>query len=506
MAQEQANMILEAWLRGLQGAQAASQFKKEQEFRENELAERKQEHENTLNLESAHFDAQQKAAEKLFELQKSEAEANQAQKELAQVQAFQQTGITPSGAAVQPGLTPAQPYQAPVSTFNPQTGQITFPQENKVAPLTLTGAENNQVFFPGTGRTYSAPPLSSSPAALQAAAVARQQEAARINEQRVLQQEMLNRESELAKITQAEETKRYLAQINAQKDFDAKRAAAETAGRISIANIEAAERIRQSMIAATGGLSELSGGNLFGQPKGTGQGGVAITSGDGQPQFNVPGPIGSTINQSLTNIYKGTDSLERQEKVNPKLKQVISSAAAAYNVGSLTDQEVKDLKDTQLMAQAAPILHDLHILRRDSPTLINIPGTTDFKKFQSLQNQLDTLIPKIATSLSGSKRMSEPELKRYFEGYSPNRIPVISGAEPENEKYNKFVTQDLWGRAKDLVQGLPEGQQNAILSGYKFTQLPSTIITKPGGGPTKSKTIQWIRDPKTGKLVQAGGQ
>jgi len=467
MAQEQANMIVEAWLRGLQGAQAASQFKKEQEFRENELAERRQEHENTLNLESAHFDAQQKAAEKLFELQKSEAESNQAQKELAQVQAFQQTGITPSGAAVQPGLAPAPPYQAPISTFNPQTGQITFPQENKVAPLTLTGAENNQVFFPNTGRTYSAPPLSSSPAVLQAATVARQQEAARIREQQAqqaaefLRQQQLNAEThqnqkDLENLRNAHELNLEQLKLKNQKDIDA----TNNAVKLQIAK-----------------MAHMSLGGSFG-------GGTFVTDENGDVTYQPTDT--SVIGSLLQRGFQGQLTLEQVKKMYPKAQdfEQISQAADGAGIQFMTDKQKQNFDNLNNLAKVLPDLYNLHKIRNDNWLQLQLPFSPASRDFSSTKDRVEASVPTMIKALTGLTRYNTAEAEKITRGLIPNTNIWTSSASEESKKFNNFVTHDIQDAFREGLGNLPQKQQDLYRTQLNLPDLTNATYAPGVEHPT----------------------
>ena len=165
MAQNAVNAVLQAFQRSMEQVQAIRAAKQQrEEFQARLEAERTEREENKkfredqLKENQRQFDAQREASEKLFNLQKTRFDQEQAQTEYNQAVQSQQSGINVPGAVTVPGLQPTAEQ-----------------------PLVPTGSENTQVIFP-TGHTLSVPPLSQSPLVQYQQSEKRAEEAARLKQ------------------------------------------------------------------------------------------------------------------------------------------------------------------------------------------------------------------------------------------------------------------------------------------------------------------------------------
>lgn len=449
MAIQEANLVIQALQNALSGMENRARYAQEQ----GNLEKERQFRQTQFEAQQQQQQVQNEAASKMFDLRKAENDRAQAQFEAEQALKSAQTGIMPSDAKVLPAVQPTQ--DQPLVHSDLQENKLIFPSGNVVnAPTPEAYAEQQGRMQEIINRPTVA---------------AKRQEKAAESQERIA----------LERIRQEEETKRFIKQIQTSKEYDLEKSGRELEGRKAIEGMMVQERIRTAMINATGGLSEMMGGGTFGKGTGMGQGGVSITTGkDGQPEFksqNLPG----VINQGLNNLYYGNTSLEQLEKTNPKIKQMMSTLAGTYNIGSLSEKDRTEMHDLKLMIPAASILKELHDLRMQYPNEIYIPGTNAYKAFNSAAQRLDTEIPRITKAQSGVQRQSEPELRRFFDGLVPSRNPITSSGKTEASKYNDFITNKMWGHVKSLLEGLPENQKNAILKTHGFTELPGLIVEQP---------------------------
>ena len=438
-------------------------------------AERAKEHADELAFRKEQLDAQkeqakaqQDAAEKLFNLQHAQMDLQQRQSEFNQALQGAPLGIKPVGSTTLPAV---QPTAAQPLVYTGSTGGADLTKDTTIMP---------------SGQSVTIP----TPQAITQLEVDRQRQLlapqieARLAETRATQEAETARQLQIAA---RQETAR-MNEINLQKKWDDDRTTRMINAENSRAQMQEAMQLRMRMAEVTGGLSEMTRSGGFGS------GGLSITTGpDGAPQFNLPKEA-SNIQQGINGLYNGTMSLERLEKTNPKQKQMISNLAGQANVGSLSDNDVKELQDVQKLGQLSDQLYELHKIRQNGVT-------ADWQRFNALKDSFKKDIPGVITGLNNVKRANTAEMQNTLEGLVPSRVPIISRASTEGEKFNAF-TNELKQRAENIVQGLPKNQQDAILHTYGVLNLKRLNLNSQPG----QKQIIWVRDPKTGQLVQSGAQ
>lgn len=465
MAERDADEVAQILSRGYQSVIANRQFQQEQAERVREAQANEQARKDQLAQQQSQFEATQAASEKLFKLGQARDEFNQAMQ------------------SVPYGITPPGMVEAPVGPNAP-------PPDQRMRYL--IGPSGQTAAIPSVGMYQT-----QQKAQAQAASdieLKREQDLQAQRQVDLANQMATQHGFDLETAHNLELAR--IDEMNNQKRWDDERARLTINGENSRAQKERETMLRVAMINATGGLSEMM------RNQGNGAGGLSITTGpDGAPQFNLPKGA-ENVNNSLGQLYNGTNTLDEIEKVNPKQKQMISSLAGMANVDSLTPDVKKDLQDQQLLKQFADRLYDLNIIRQQG-------ALADWAKFNADKASLVKDLPGVISRLNNVKRANTVELQKELEGLIPSRVPW-STADAEGGKYNTFAKQIL-DRSKADVQGIRnQGQQDSILNTYEMNKLRRLKLSNEQGAnpPTQQrKVVRWVPDPRTGQLVpQTGGQ
>lgn len=453
MAQEEVNHILEGLKLGLAVRQQRQELAQQQQRieiqkKQQESEEKHREAENKRYIDSLaeqkrQFDITSKAAQALHNVQIMQAEQSMTQNAM---QGIPIAGDQVSGAT--PPVVPQGMTQVPEGhqLHNLPTGHsVVLPTPEKFAELLAARAR-----------------ITNAPA-----------EEAKTREQAALQKAETERQLTVSK--QAQEAK--LVELNKENEYKMQQQAQAIKAQQAIHSSEQAMHLRVALLQATNGMSEPS----FMKSMGVN----VTTDAQGQPTINSQDPTNYVMN-TIKQLRDGQMSADELKKRDPKLAPVIERMASTMGVGALTKDEIGQLRDLEIVAQVAPVLREMNLIRANANVKVLVKGTDAYARFQTLEDQVGKAQPALARIFSGTKRFNNVEMEKYWNALVPRKSPLTSDKESGFSKYNDFVTKDIQDAFNTITSSLPEGQRAIIRDRIGINRLPylSSAIKTPGAEPT----------------------
>jgi hypothetical protein len=476
MAQAAVNAVIQAFQRGMEQVQQAhaqkqqrEEYEKTLEFQKSEQADRK-----------AQLDVTNKANEKLFNLQKAQIDAQQAQTDFANAQMFQKSGITPPGAEVIPGVKPT-PSQ----------------------PLVLSGLENTQL-VPPSGRTLSVPPLSQNP------------------EQQLIQQQTRETEDR----AEARQTRIAAATGQIQLENQLKLLDAQFPKELSLATIRNnwdKEKIRmqqegENYRANLANSTRLKIGTMAKQGLFSGMGGSLSFDEDGNPIYSSGDPTNMLANL-IPDIASGKVTQEDIQKQFPTAKDrtALGSILAQANIHAINNKERTYINDLQSASSLLPKIAEMYQELNEHPYSLLLGFGTSNERFNQAKQVVEGNRALLVRVLEGVNRYTYQQAldksKELIPEVSAKTVFTPGGIEAQNKKYEFFVKEMLQDNFNKAAGHLPASQQKAIRGridlpdigqalsqpGGEHPQIPGTTAPQVLNNPQPTEDRVIVYDRKTGR-------
>src|SRR5215471_3360065 len=439
MAQRAVEGIVNAFQQGMRQVLAQKEFEANKQAREDEFEERKKESEENKKL-------QKEAADRMWDLQRAQLDMAQSQHDLASSQAYQQSGITPPGYQVLPGVTPT-PSQ----------------------PLVLSGLENSQVISP-QGKQLSVPPLAQSPIV-------------KLGEQQRMQANLdaLNKYRGEADINFQNQLKlmdatmpREITMAKMRHDWDMEKEKLVTDTQKYDTGVRAATQLKIASMAKSGMLGGFGGGALSMDADGN----MTIGGGDGS----------SVLGNLARRVMNGETTQEdiNAMKLNKGDHDLLNKVLLQADIKPLNNKQRDRLKDLNLVSGFLPKLDQMYDIFNNSPFSLNFGFTDASRDFKANQQIIEGNRAAFVRVLEGSNRYTHQQAEDISKELIPQADLVTTfrqGArEAQNQKYDFFVRHQLQDSINAAIGDLSPAQQRVIRAKISIPNITQTLQA-PGGEP-----------------------
>lgn len=494
MAQEAVNAVVQALTRGFEGVRAQKQQQAELAERQREAdlneAYRKSELEHqkaVLDAETAQREVQNKANERLFNLQ-----------QLAETQkvgsTYSQTGALPAGAS----LTPTDFSQMLQTTQQPSPGGLPI-QQIRPQPFT-SGVSMALPSGLGTISNLQTPEAYVQQEGVRKAALLQPQLEMELAMEKAKSTDTYNKAVDLARLNDTLETGRLGVQFTHNKELELMRLRNQQL--IDSANNRSREYI-----------ANLTRGGMFGVGLGGGHyetdadGHVSFVQGSGNPQDDVQRYVQQGLNGQMT-----AEDL-KQNIPDIKDRRIVEAAINQAHGKFMTNAEKAKLQDFNTVAAALPVANSMYDQINNPMQRFGLQFNVSdaANKFEANKDIIKGITPAMTRILSGTKRYNMDEAKAYANSLVPDYRYLISNPTAQQQKYDFFVKHEMQDSFKQQFGDYSPEQQAAIRSSMNLPDFinsayaPGKEHIQPQGTTSPQTKINipqgkvLILDHKTGK-------
>ena len=439
MAQAAVNAVIQAFQRGMEQVQQAKAQKQQREEFESNLAFQKTEAEQR----KTQFEVQQKASDKLHELQQAQFDAQKAQADYANIATFQKTGITPPNTQVIPGVQPTQ-----------------------AQPLVLSGLEKSQLIGP-SGSTYDVPPLAQSPEQQLVRQQAKETEATRMREAAETSRLQFQNQLQLLDAQYPKELK--LATI--RNNWDKEKIKMQQEGENYRANLMNSTRLKVAGMAKQGLFSNIGGTLSFDE--------------DGNPTYSS-GDSTNMLANLIPNIANGKMTQEDIQKQFPvaKDREALGGILAQAGIKAINNKQRDYTNDLQSVSTLLPRVAEMYTELNEHPYSMLLGFGPAYERFKSAKETVEGNRALIVRVLEGVNRYTHQQAidksNELIPDVSMKTVLTPGGIEAQTKKYEFFVKEMLQDNFMKAVGHTSAAQQKAIRSRIDLPDI-GQMLSQPGG-------------------------